>query len=530
MITYNVILKKDVDYDGFWEDMETETDGLLYIPNRRIEFTNERPGSLRQCWYNLTEEEAEIVRKDDRVLEVEIPPEHNENLQIGLRALQTGNFTKTTSDSGNYINWGLIRSTARGNIYFDGTTTVRNYKYSLDGSGVDVVIQDSGIQTDHPEFEDANGNSRVQQIDWGVIHGGFTQSVNHNRDYDGHGTHCAGIATGKTYGWAKGARIYSQKISGLEGDGDSGTGISPTYAFDAIKLWHRDKPIDPKTGVKRPTVVNMSWGYLQVYNSVTSVNYKGTSYSDSNTTSDASYRNANYGIRNLSGLAYGGTYVCNLRYTSVDTDVQEMLDAGIIVCIAAGNRNFKIDIPNGDNYDDYMVTDNGTKYYQRGSSPNSPNAFIVGNMDRVTFNVAADQKSTSSEAGPGVNIWASGTSIMSCTSTTNKWGTGSQNYYLDSSFKQTNISGTSMAAPQVAGVSALVLQMNPTWRPEQVKEYLLNVSDEALYSTVQSEDWSNNRSLLGSEQVVLFSPFKDEFASKISGLGNSNINIRIKQI
>ena len=43
MITYNVILKKDVDYDGFWEDMETETYGLLYIPNRRIEFTNERP-------------------------------------------------------------------------------------------------------------------------------------------------------------------------------------------------------------------------------------------------------------------------------------------------------------------------------------------------------------------------------------------------------------------------------------------------------------------------------------------------------
>lgn len=51
MKQYNVALKADIDYDGFWNDMESETDGLLYIPNRRIEFTNERPASLRQCWY-----------------------------------------------------------------------------------------------------------------------------------------------------------------------------------------------------------------------------------------------------------------------------------------------------------------------------------------------------------------------------------------------------------------------------------------------------------------------------------------------
>jgi len=528
MKEYNVILKRDVNYDEFWEDMETETDGLLYIPNRRIEFTNERPGSLRQCWYNLTDEEAELLRSDDRVLEVEIPPEHNENLKIGLRAVQTGNFTKTTSDSGNFINWGLIRSTARGNIYFDGTTTVRNYKYSLDGSGVDVVIQDSGIQGDHPEFEDANGNSRVQEIDWGVIHGGFTQNANHYRDYDGHGTHVAGIAAGKMYGWAKGARIYSQKIAGLEGTGDSGTGISPTFAFDAIKLWHRDKPIDPKTGVKRPTVVNMSWGYLDTYDSVTSVNYKGTSYSDTNTTTNASYRETTYGIQNISGVPYGATYACNIRYTSVDADIQEMLDAGIIVCIAAGNRGFKIDLPNGDNYNDYMVTNTGTLYYQRGSSPNDSDAFIVGNIDSTTFNAGADQKATSSEAGPGVNIWASGTSIMSCTSNTNRFTDAAYNF--NSSFRQCNIGGTSMASPQVAGVAALVLQMNPSWRPEQVKEYLLNVSDEAIYSTNLTEDWSNSRSLLGSNQTVLFSPFKDEFAVKVRGLSNSNINIRIKQI
>ena len=51
MREYNVILKEDVDYDGFWNDIESDTDsGKLYIPNRKVEFTNERPASLRQCW------------------------------------------------------------------------------------------------------------------------------------------------------------------------------------------------------------------------------------------------------------------------------------------------------------------------------------------------------------------------------------------------------------------------------------------------------------------------------------------------
>ena len=132
MREYNVILKKDVDYDGFWEDMETETDGLLYIPNRRIEFTNERPGSLRQCWYNLTDEEADIVRQDPRVLAVEIPPEHRDDVVIGLRKVQEGVFTKTTSDSGNYQNWGLIRSSYDTNVYGTATTTDLSYEYNLD--------------------------------------------------------------------------------------------------------------------------------------------------------------------------------------------------------------------------------------------------------------------------------------------------------------------------------------------------------------------------------------------------------------
>ena len=536
MKEYNVILKKDVDYDGFWEDMETETDGLLYIPNRRIEFTNERPGSLRQCWYNLTDAEAEIVRQDPRVLAVEIPPEHRDDIIIAPRGTQYGVFTKTTSDSGNYQNWGLIRGLSTENNYGASSTTGLNFTYTLGGRGVDVVIQDSGIQIDHPEFEDANGNSRFVSVNWGTLHGGFTQSANHDRDYDGHGTHCAGIVAGKTFGWAKYARIHHQKIAGLEGSGDSGTGINPTYAFDAIKLWHIAKSTDPNTGYKRPTIVNMSWGYLTTYTSVSDINYRGTTYSgvDVDTTTE---RENNYG---LIYALYNATptYMTNNRIVSVDTDIEELLDAGVHVCVAAGNRSHKIDEFGGTDYNNYAVTPGGNIYYHRGSSPygdaslnGGQRAIIVGSMDSTVyfFDSTLDQKATYSETGPGVDIYAPGTNIMSCTSTTNKWGAGSQNYPPNTSYKQTNISGTSMASPQVAGVGACLLELHPEWTPAQLKQYLLDNAGSAILNIGTDSDWTNDTSLKGGLPKVLYMPFTNPNPVRVSGGIAMNFNIGITQ-
>ena len=506
MKQYNVALKAGVDYDGFWDDMESETDGLLYIPNRRIEFTNERPASLRQCWYLLTDEEAETLRNDERVYCVEIPPEFRDDIILAPAATQTGDFTKTTSSIGSFLNWGLIRASNSTNVYSTGTTTLLNYTYTLDGTGVDVVIQDSGIQVDHPEFQDASGNSRVYQIDWGAYSGGgLTQNANHYRDFDGHGTHVAGIAAGKTYGWAKEARIYSVKLSGLEGSGDSGTGISTTYAFDVIKNWHASK------AGSRPTVVNMSWGYLTFYNTVSSVTYRGTTYSDASTTGNATYRQTTYGIRNISGAAYGYTHICNTRIGSVDVDVQELLDAGVVVCVAAGNRSFKIDIIGGTDYNNIISTDTGTKYIHRGSSPHDDDAISVGNSDRVAFSTTLDQKATSSETGPGVDIYAPGTNIISSCSTTNRFGASS--YYNNATFRQVNISGTSMASPQVAGVAALILQLNPTYTPAQVKTALLSSATATIYTTGLSNDWTDTRSLQGGSQKFLYANYNSSAAT-----------------
>jgi subtilisin family serine protease len=202
----------------------------------------------------------------------------------------------------------------------------------------------------------------------------------------------------------------------------------------------------------------------------------------------------------------------NVRISSVDTDIEELVDAGVVVCIAAGNRAHKIDVPGGTDFNNNAVTDDGTKYYHRGSSPygdagydGGSTGIIVGSMDSSVYSVSQDYKATYSETGPGVDIYAPGTDIMSACSTTNRFSAPS--YYANGSYKQTNISGTSMASPQVAGVAALLLQLNPGLTPTQVKQYLKTNCGTALYDTGNSGDWTNNRSLKGGSVKALFCGF-----------------------
>ena len=46
-----------------------------------------------------------------------------------------------------------------------------DYNYNLDGTGVDVVSQDNGVMSGHPDFEDANGSTRFVEHDWYAVTG-----------------------------------------------------------------------------------------------------------------------------------------------------------------------------------------------------------------------------------------------------------------------------------------------------------------------------------------------------------------------
>lgn len=479
---YIVSLNKDIDYDQFWNEIETTTTGIASIPDRPVSIVNNRDGSLRNCHYALTDAEANILRRDPRVYAVELAMHLRDDIEISPVSTQNANFSKTTSSSGNYVNWGLIRNSNSTNVYGVSTTTPNLYNYVFDGTGVDVVIHDSGLQVDHPEFTDSNNNTRVRQIDWYAASGlPGTQSPNHYRDFHGHGTHVGGIVAGKTYGWAKNADIYSLKVSGLEGSGDSGTGISVYDCFDVVKLWHRNKTNG------RPTVVNMSWGYRGTFNVAGGV-YRGVSWTGT--------ANPNYGMIS--------SYY-NARVSSVDVDLEELIDAGVIVCVAAGNYYAKIDVPGGPDYNNTWTDGSYSYYYHRGSSPYSANAIIVGALDSTVYSGTLDKKAAYSSGGPGVSVYAAGSYVMSSTSNTNVLGGTTRS----DGFKQVNISGTSMASPQVAGMSALYLQSHPTATPSQVKEWVLNNSTQTVWANVanvSANDYPTTTSLWGGSANVAYQP------------------------
>jgi subtilisin family serine protease len=492
MREYIVSLKKDVDYDSFWNEIESISDSDGFAPSRRVEIVNSRNASLRLCHYFLTDEEAELLRNDPRVYGVEIPPDQRTDIEIGLRTnTQSGNFTKTTSPSGDFLNWGSIRHSFDNNVYGTSNTTTENYNYTNDGTGVDVIIHDTGIQVNHPEFLDLLDVNRVQQINWYTVSGlSGTQSANHYRDFHGHGTHVGGTVAGRLYGWAKNAKIYAIKVAGLEGPGDSGTGISITDCFDVIKLWHRNKPIDPTLGRKRPTVVNMSWGYGSTFNSINGGVYRGTPWSGSS-------KNTAYGMTGTPAERHP------VRVASVDVDIEELIDEGVIVCVAAGNEYTKIDIPGGIDYNNYYnKTGVGQVYYHRGMSPYSSNAIIVGAMDSDVSDATTDQKSIFSNAGPGVDVFAAGSNVMSAMSTTNVFSGNTDSYHINSSFKQGNISGTSMASPQIAGITTLFLENNLTATPAQVKSWIKSKATSTIYKTNADNDYTDQRSQWGGDVKV----------------------------
>ena len=526
---YIVSLNQGVDHIAFNQEMIAAT-GTGVIPERTVDVADARATNTRNTHYNLTDAEAETLRTDTRVYAVTL--KDDPNLHIGFDAIQTGDFTKTTLDRGNFLNWGMRRMNEATNPYTGVSAAAGGYNYTLDGTGVDVVIVDSGIQADHPEFQDAAGVSRVQQIDWFTASGvAGTMPTAHYTDYDGHGTHVAGTVAGKTYGWAKNAKIYSIKL--LPGTQDPNGGISETAMADVIVAWHNAKPNDATTGYKRPTIVNHSWGYGIRYNTVNSLTYR--SAVKTGTDIDTGVKRNAFGLYPYLDPSASFTYSAPVRKPSLDTDIDLMIAAGIHVIVAAGNRSHKIDIPGGDDYNNYLqtVAAGAAYYYNRGSSPfggTGPTegssgaddivtvAHIVGSIDSTAHGAGLEQKATYSETGPGVSIYAPGTDIMSAMSTTNKFSaTVADNPYPgNAAFLINNISGTSMASPQIAGLLSLWIQINPNATPAQGLAFINSTSKTAqLYDTASSVDYDDRRSLLGSTNRFAFNKF------------NSNVQMRI---
>ena len=489
-----VTLHKGVNSEEFLDNMTT-TFGSDSIPARSVTIYNEKLDSISNFDFVLTKEEAETLKNDSRVRDVRWGTKA-ENGLIPMHNVTEPTRTHTRDNTVNnaHFPWAFAECTSPVSRYNGGTTATYTHAYNLDGTGVDVVVQDSGIEVGHPEWLTRDGGTtRLKQIDWPVesgLSGSYTQGAAHYTDQYGHGTHCASTSAGKLYGWANNADIYAIKIFDTDAYGVSAS-------FNMIRAWHNLKKND------RPTIVNMSWGYFGTYTNITGGNWRGTTWTGTAT-------EAQYGMieRNL----YGGLYTHPLRVTSVDSDMEDCIDDGVILIASAGNAAHKMDLSTGLDYNNYWTSSTlGNRYYHQGGTPQATaNVICTGAID-YEYTGSQERSADFSEKGPRVSIFAPGYAVQAAIPTGATLDQNSTTHPDNASYKIRKLQGTSMAAPQVTGILATLLQARPSYKQA---ECLAWIQDQATNNRLfdpttgtPSTDYQNLRALQGANNKYLQTPF-----------------------
>jgi subtilisin family serine protease len=230
------------------------------------------------------------------------------------------------------------------------------YVFNATGTGVRAYVIDSGIRTTHVEFQ---GRASIRADFVSGIFSDLCTATATNNDCFGHGTHVAGTVGGAAFGVAKSVTIRSLKVC-------SGTFFigCPTSAIIAgVDLTTSDHAADPSI----PVVANMSLGGAPT--------------------------------------------------SSIETAIQNSINAGVTYVVAAGNDN--------------------------GDAINFSPARMAAALT-VGASATNDSKATFSNFGGIVDLFAPGDGVLSA--------------WINNDTSTLTISGTSMASPHVAGAVALYLQ------------------------------------------------------------------------
>ena len=343
-------------------------------------------------------------------------------------------------------------------------------QYGLTGQGVTVAVVDSGIVCSHWDLLDANGDGNSRVVASKDFVSGYTDWRILN-DYCGHGSHVAGI---------------------IAGNGAASTGSQCTHTYYGI--------------ARNASLVNVRVLDQNGAGSVSTV-VAGIQWVVQNK------NQYNIRVLNLSlGHPVGESYTTDPLCQAVEAAWK----AGIVVVCAAGNAGRA----GATNTAGAANEGWGTAYGSIQSPANDPYVITVGATKSVDGNHRHDRVATYSSRGPSrldlvlkpdiiapgnqvisldvdwatLNAAYGGTNMVPYSAYTtaaasgaagtlgaaNRAGAGMSDAYF-------RLSGTSMAAPVVAGAAALLLQASPRLSPDTVKARLMVSADKW-----GAPDWRGN--------------------------------------
>ncbi len=282
-----------------------------------------------------------------------------------------------------------LLDSALAEIKANGVVTGTGAGERIRGDGVTIAVIDTGIDANHACLDDLDDDPSTNDPKV-IAFKDFVNSRDKCYDDNGHGTHCAAIAAGtgggsKYVGVAPGAELVGVKVLDSRGSG---------YISDVISGIEWCVQEKEKYNIK---VISLSLG---------------------------------------AGINSDGS-------TPLEEACDTAVDAGLVVCVAAGNTG-----PGNDTV---------------GIPGCAKKVITVGAVDDNGKAASFSARGNTSDERLKPDLCAVGVQVTAAKANSDQYIT---------------LSGTSMATPEVAGAAALLFECNPNLKPSEIKSVLLECAED----------------------------------------------------
>jgi serine protease AprX len=312
------------------------------------------------------------------------------------------------------------------------------------GRGVGVAVIDTGISGDLPDFQRSRRDSTSRVVASAVIDPNATTA----NDTYGHGTAVAGLIAGNSHDRGDGDPLR-----------DEYAGSAPNANLISIKVANDDG---------QATTLDAIYG-LQF-----AVDHKDQ-----------------YNIRVIN-LSFRSTDAASYKTDPLDAAAEQAWFAGITVVAAAGNMGNASDaVSYAPGNDPYVITVGAVD--DQGTSDNSDDATASWSSRGMTQDGVAKP-----------DVVAPGAHIVTTLAPNSDFSNLCPTCVVGGAYFQ--VSGTSLAAPIVAGVAADLLAAHPDWTPQMVKGALVNTGtqlpDGANEVNAGDADWAGSDQLTSDQNLA----------------------------